>query len=161
MSTHPSIRAANVFTLMLAAALLLLGGCSGGFEKKFETARAMPIPAGDPIVGAWEGTWTGTDGHAGPLRAILTPAGTNAYRAEFHAGYSIFTHESTVMLTGQRLGNKLSFRGEEDLGWMAGGVFNYQGTVTPTTFHSTYDSEKHDGVYEMHRPEGVEPFGGN
>lgn len=162
MSTHTSIRAAKAFMMLLCGAAMLMSvGCSAGFNKQFETAKAMPIPNDDAIVGAWEGRWEDGDGHGGPLRAIVTPAGQNTYKAQFHAGYmNILTHESTVMLEGEKLGNKFAFDGTADLGWFAGGEYQYHGTITPASFHSTYDSKKHDGTYELHRPDSVEPFSG-
>ena len=116
MSTHTSIRAAKAFMMVLCGAAMLMSvGCSAGFNKQFETAKAMPIPNDDAIVGAWEGRWEDGDGHGGPLRAIVTPAGQNTYKAQFHAGYmNILTHESTVMLDGEKLGNKFAFDGSAE-----------------------------------------------
>jgi hypothetical protein len=44
------------------------------------------------------------------------------------------------------------FRGEENLGKMAGGVYEYAGTATRTNFHSTYQSKHDHGIFEMQRP---------
>ena len=160
MRTHLFSFVRSLLTAACCLAMLMCVGCSGSFNKKFETAKAMPIPASDPLVGAWEGSWEGTDGHTGPLRAIVTPAGADAYKVQFHAGYmNLFTHQSTVTFTGQKVGNKFGFSGTTaDLGWLAGGTYTYAGTITPMRFHSTYDAKSHKGVYEMTRPEGVDPF---
>jgi hypothetical protein len=155
------------FAMVMVAAVLagMLGGCgAGAYEEKFSVAQAMPIPAEDPIVGAWEGTWEDADGHSGQLKAIVTPARTaaNVYDVEFHATYfnDWFDHVSVVTLTGKRIGNKVVFEGEKDLGSMAGGVYRYTGHITPAYFHADYttDSNKYRGIYELRRPEGVVPI---
>jgi len=45
------------------------------------------------------------------------------------------------------------FQGDENLGWLAGGVYHYEGRVSPTNFHSTYRSKYDHGTFEMGRPQ--------
>jgi hypothetical protein len=47
----------------------------------------------------------------------------------------------------------LRFEGEADLGWLAGGVYRYDGQATPASFFSTYKSKYDHGTFQMKRPE--------
>jgi hypothetical protein len=43
------------------------------------------------------------------------------------------------------------FQGAANLGFMAGGVYRYEGTATPSRFHSTYTSKYDHGTFDMER----------
>ena len=44
------------------------------------------------------------------------------------------------------------FRGSADLGKLAGGIYHYEATITPTHFHSTYTNRYDHGTFRMERP---------
>src|SRR5437764_11099339 len=89
--------------------LALLAGCSS-FPGEFKRASARPR-GGDPIEGAWQGTWKSDSGHSGRLRCVLTSMPATAkdavpgtmpsaasvrYRASFEARFwGIFTAHYT------------------------------------------------------------------
>ena len=50
------------------------------------------------------------------------------------------------------LGNvTLSFTADADLGWLAGGKYEYDGSVEGDDFQSTYNSKGDHGTFEMQR----------
>lgn len=94
------------------------------------------------------------NGHAGRLRALLTPTGEHTYRARFHARYAgLFTFGYTVELraTNEASGVAL-FTGAADLGKLAGGVYRYAGRADATNFQATYESRFDHGRFELRRP---------
>lgn len=137
---------------MALGAVMALAGCSG-FDRAWEEAAESPPPR-DAITGRWSGTWQSeANDHAGDLRAIITRKDDGNYLARYHATYAGFlTFETEANLTGRRTGDRVELEGEEDLGWLAGGVYQYQGHATPTEFFSTYESKHDHGTYRMTRP---------
>ncbi|HYE21574.1 MAG TPA: hypothetical protein VEA69_24225 [Tepidisphaeraceae bacterium] len=131
------------------------GGCSG-FDAAYEKALAQGAPAGS-IEGAWDGTWTSHGGHGGGrLRAVITRAGPDTYRAWFRAGFwKILEASQEVNLkvsSAPASSGEVRAAGEEDLGWLYGGVYKYEATATPGKFDATYTSKYDRGVFEMARP---------
>lgn len=93
------------------------------------------------------------------MRCLLTPVATNQYDAKFHAAYSHprfkwmkIHYGYTVRLQTEPVTNGVTFRGQEDLGPLAGGVYTYAGRVNPTNFTSTYKCKYDHGIFEMKRP---------
>jgi hypothetical protein len=132
--------------------LLLLCGCSS-FNR--EWGKAGPSPAQpDSIEGRWEGRWlSDANGHNGKLRCLLSRKPDGDYDARFRATYLKILHFSyTVPLKVQQRDDVWHFQGREDLGWLAGGVYQYDGTATATNFYSTYRSRYDHGDFEMSRP---------
>ena len=161
------------------AILLALAGGGCAFDRDWKRlAAAVPsdqavgvgvgaaeaaVP--DPLAGRWEGTWTSeTTNHSGKLRAIVTPAGDDAYRARFDATYfglMRFGYAMTLTATppedgggggGGDAGSVTRFTGEENLGWLAGGVYRYDGTTDGHTFDCAYESKHDRGRFQMTRP---------
>jgi hypothetical protein len=137
--------------LALVALLLVLGGCSH-FDKDFEIEKATARPGG--ITGAWTGTWQSeANGHHGGLRAIIAVTAPNVYSIHYHATYGdVFTFEYTMNMNTKTENGQTTFQGEADLGWLAGGVYKFDGHATPTEFFSSYSAEKDHGTYTMKRP---------
>jgi hypothetical protein len=139
---------------LLGAFLLapLLAGCSS-FHREWREAANFAVPAGD-ISGRWEGTWQNRNNtHQDKLRAILTRVGPNEYKARFHAKYKwILSFNSRTTFRGTWEANEFVFRGEENLGWLAGGVYRYAGRISSTNFFSTYDNRHNSGTYTLKRP---------
>ncbi len=136
--------------LVLAFALAAAGGCSS-FNRDWNSAMRREH---EGVAGCWLGTWTSeTNGHHGGLRCILTPRAENMYDARFRATYcGVIPFEQSVVLTGADSGGLWRFRGEKDLGWVAGGLYEYAGEASQQKFMARYTSEKDRGVFEMTRP---------
>ncbi|MNC88362.1 hypothetical protein D3C83_41680 [compost metagenome] len=95
------------------------------------------------------------NGHTGRLRCVLIRSGdnTNNYTAHFRATYwKIFRYSYKAEFPFELSGSEWHFRGDENLGWLAGGVYHYEGQVSATNFSSTYRSKYDHGTFEMRRP---------
>jgi len=108
----------------------------------------------DSLEGRWEGTWKSDDsGHNDRLRCIVVHGTNGDYRARFHANYrKIFTFNYAVPLTVKQVGDSYEFAGRANLGWYAGGVYEYAGNASATNYFSTYRCKADHGVFQMHRP---------
>ncbi len=140
--------------LLLLTLPLILGasGCST-FSRDWRTAVRMPQPPAD-IQGPWEGTWSSqTNGHHGRLRCLVSRQTDSEYLARFHANYRrILSFSYAVPLTATQANGAFVFRGEADLGRLAGGVYHYDGQATPTNFFSRYQAKADGGTFQMRRP---------
>ena len=143
-------------TCLLAPVLgllgLLCGGCAS-FQKEWDGARASQNPPSD-LQGLWQGTWRSeASGHHDSLQCIITRKDDRTVDARFHAKYhTVFTFNYTVPLTVQTTNGVSRFQGAANLGWLAGGMYHYDGTASATNFSSTYTSKHDHGVFEMTRP---------
>jgi hypothetical protein len=143
-------RLALVLTLAL-----LCAGCSR-FEKDWRTAAALNSTSTTSLAGRWQGTWkSDVNGHTDELRCLIQPAGEGQFTARYHARYRRglfrFTFQYTVPLVAKATDSGWTFSGQADLGWLAGGMYRYAGTVSSNRFHSTYDSRYDRGTFEMQR----------
>jgi hypothetical protein len=141
-------------TVCLAAALLL-AGCST-FEHEWQAARRLPRLE-DDLAGRWEGTWRSkATGHNNQLRAVIATGTNGVYSTQFHARYKIgifrFSFGYTVPLRAALTNDIHQFHGETDLGWLAGGLYRYEGSATGTNFFSTYRSKYDHGEFQLQRP---------
>ncbi|HEX5222727.1 MAG TPA: hypothetical protein VFZ59_24440 [Verrucomicrobiae bacterium] len=139
----------------IVCVLLLCGCCS--FNRAWNKAGRTPPPA-DSIEGRWEGRWLSDhNGHTGKLRCVLTRVNgnhTHTYTAYFRATYwKIFRYSYKADFPFERRDGVWHFKGSENLGWLAGGVYDYEGLVSSTNFHSTYRSKYDHGTFEMRRPD--------
>lgn len=143
--------------ILLLMVLLISGGCSS-FDRDFNAARSAQGPKLQPtpdIAGAWEGRWQSDNGHgSGRLRCLLTPLADGAYQARFRATYwGILKASYTVILRGAgQEGQTILLSGEEDLGFLAGGTYQYRGRVTPADFSCAYSSKYDHGTFTLTRP---------
>jgi len=131
---------------------VLLCGCSS-FNRAWRNDAPTPAPTGS-IEGRWEGHWlSDANGHTGKLRCLLSRDADGEYTAWFRATYmSLFSFSYRVPLQVEAQDGVWRFHGSEDLGKLAGGVYHYLGSATPTNFHSIYDSPYDHGTFEMLRP---------
>jgi hypothetical protein len=138
--------------LGIVAMGLLLTGCSS-FHKEWSTALKTPPPA-NSIEGAWAGDWrSDKNGHHGSLKCVVTKNADATYRAHFRAHYmKILRYTYVATLNGSESNGVVNLKGESNLGKLAGGVYKYEGTATPTEFKSNYESKYDSGSYEMGRP---------
>ena len=148
-----STQGERVCSLALVIALtLFLCGCSS-FNRAWKQAGSTPAPP-DSIEGRWDGRWlSAANGHTGNLRCLITKKADGPYEARFRASYmKVLRFSYKVPLTVTRTNESWQFRGEADLGKMAGGVYHYEGSTTATQFHSTYRSKYDHGDFELARP---------
>jgi hypothetical protein len=152
---------------MVIGLMILAAGAGCSFDRKWRALkreeRAGDAPqAADRLAGRWDGRWiSDVNGHSGRLRAVITPAPQTdtpekRYHADFDAnfmGLMRFGYDMTLIAApaGAADGN-VSFRGEEDLGKLAGGVYRYNGTADGATFNATYESADDKGRFQMTRP---------
>ncbi len=141
--------------LLLLGLLPLLGGCSA-FDSRWRKTTQDATPR-DALQGAWQGTWTShKTGHTGRLRALVERVSKDSYLIAYQAVYGgalKFEYETRVQVS--ELGPAhVRFTGTADLGEMAGGVYQYDGTADSRQFQSTYESKGDHGVFEMTRPGG-------
>lgn len=152
-NSSPAARA-PLPTLAAAATLILAAGCSTPFSRAWEAAAHPPAdPAG--ISGRWIGTWQNTNNtHSDRMRAVLERVSPTEYRASFHAKYrKVLGFKYETRFHGDVRDGVFVFKGEEDLGMLAGGQYRYTGSISPTNFFSTYDSKYDSGTFTLRRPE--------
>jgi len=132
----------------------LLSSCSSFQRSWREAAATGALPPGDDIFGRWEGTWkSDSSGHNDKLRCVISKVDSEHYTAKFHAKYKhIFSFGYSVPLVVTNDGTKRTFKGEADLGKLAGGLYTYEGSANPTNFYSRYDSKYDHGTFQMTRP---------
>jgi hypothetical protein len=136
---------------------LLLANCSGNFNQEWDqamTAQKKGLP--NDITGAWLGTWRSeVNGHHGELRCVVASEDhkSDNYRFHYHAVYGNFlTAAYVVTEQAERRGSQFKIHGEHDLGYLAGGIYHYEGTATIGEMHSTYRCPADHGVFELKRP---------
>ena len=161
-ATCPSARpgracAPALLSSALTVMLLLSGGC---YEARWSAAGKQPTPA-NGIEGRWVGTWRSEPtGHSGGLRCIVSEVTPQSFKADFKASYAwifTFTYEMTMRIKAADAATRpghVYFAGEQDLGWLAGGQYTYDGKVGPTEFFCGYRSENDHGTFQMTRPGG-------
>jgi len=134
--------------LALLAALAALSGCST-FERDWRVQSSFPPEPG--LQGCWQGVWASqVSGHTDSLRCIIGKAEDGTYRARFKAKYrKVLSFGYTVPLKVERRGDKESFQGQANLGWLAGGVYHYKGSSDSTNFQSTYSCKYDHGTFRM------------
>lgn len=139
--------------LIFAAILCALTGCSS-FNKEWKAA-IKSAPAASGIEGAWAGEWrSAKNNHHGSLHAVVTQSSPNTYRAHYRAKYlKILRFTYVATLHGTQTNNVVTLEGNSNLGKLAGGVYTYKATATPSEFKSTYKSKHDHGYYRMSRPE--------
>jgi len=144
----------RTFTVLalLVVATLLGGGCTS-FNRDWQIAANHPVQVSE-VQGPWQGFWrSDANGHTGRLRCLVTKSGDGIYRARFHANYSkVLSFGYTVKLKTESVGDSFNFRGQANLGWLAGGVYYYEGHADQTNFFSNYSNKYDHGTFQMTRP---------
>jgi hypothetical protein len=138
---------------------LLLTSCSGpAFQRAWKQAQSQP-PA-DPVSGPWIGTWkSDSNGHQGQLQCVVTPPDKPGaphqfyYRATWMRFLSgAYRAEHQVKPSGKSAW-KLS--GQHRMPAWAGGLYTYEGNLTPESFSARYECEIDHGTYTLQRPEST------
>ena len=137
----------------LALPLLLAAGCTS-FSHDWNKAAKDPAPPID-LQGRWEGTWkSDVNGHNDKLRCVITRQGETNYLARFHAKYGkALGFGYKVHLNVLEKDGAIAFSGDANLGWLAGGLYHYEGHADLTNFVSSYNSKHDHGTFHMTRPQ--------
>ena len=137
--------------ILVSLFLVMLGSGCSSFNREWRAAAPIP-PAG--MEGRWLGTWrSDVNGHNGKLRCLVRRTEAGQFEARFHAKYKrILSFGYTVGLTVQEESGSWKFAGEADLGWMAGGAYQYEGQASTTNFLSAYRCASDHGLFQMTRP---------
>ncbi|MDB6125170.1 MAG: hypothetical protein JWQ71_4163 [Pedosphaera sp.] len=132
--------------------LFLATGCHT-FNHQWKQAARQPAPP-DDLSGRWQGTWKSEpSGHTDQLRCLITRQSDGLYQARFKAKYhTVLTFGYTIPLQVQSGKGEYKFNGKADLGWLAGGLYHYEGHANPTNYFSTYTSKYDHGIFQMTRP---------
>ena len=148
----------NLRTLLLSgSAVLLMGGCSS-FNRDWRQAAQVPAQG---VEGRWIGDWhSDYNQHEGPLRCLITQKDGGIYHARFHAkyksGFLTIGYPYDMDMTISRADESYRFKGEADLGWMAGGVYQYDGNGTAAVIDMNYRASKDFGTFKLERPKDIE-----
>jgi hypothetical protein len=146
--------------LVVLAWALALGACASSFERDWKVATQGKNAGrkGAPLSGAWDGKWTSEkhrmpsgEAAGGRLRCIFAQQDERHYRAKFCANWLTFATSYEATFDTQRKGGVLAFQGERDLGAIFGGVYRYDGRVTPAHFGASFVSRYDHGRFEMSR----------
>jgi hypothetical protein len=126
-------------------------GCA--FEREWQAAQSYAYPEHE-LAGCWDGSWqNASSGRHGDLRAIITKEGAGAYHAQFKATYAIgipFEFDIPLLVTDD--GSVYTFESEADLGWLAGGLYSYQGMASGMDFDASFRvSNGHQGTFTMQK----------
>ena len=143
----------HALSCSLALALLLLGAGCTSFNHDWRKAAQQTAPPTD-LQGRWQGVWiSDVTHHTDPLRCVVTRQADGTYRARFHAKYhQVLSFGYTVPLKVEPGTNTFNFSGEANLGWLAGGVYQYAGHADTAHFFSTYTCKYDHGTFQMSRP---------
>lgn len=147
-----NIRVSSAFALgVLLPVLLLAGGCT---TFNHDWVKAAGQPPADDLQGRWQGVWASeANGHTDTLRCVVTRKKDGTYHARFHAKYrKVLSFGYAVPLKAERTAGEFKFHGEADLGWLAGGLYRYDGTADRSNFFSTYSCKYDHGTFQMKRP---------
>lgn len=128
-----------------------LGGCSA-FDQKWEAAGEAP-QAEHRLDGQWEGEWISANGHRGALKCAMERIADGEYSAWYRATYEkVFTFEYQMTLRPHRVGPAFwRFSGCEDLGWLAGGAYRYEGDTNGSDLKLEYQTSCDQGYFELSR----------
>ena len=140
--------------MLTVLSALTFVGCST-FNNEWRQAAKATTPTND-ITGRWEGRWfSHANGHNERMRCLITQVDANHYDAKFHAAYKKWItiyFGYTVRLETKSSPNGVTFRGQQNLGALAGGVYAYDGHANATNFFSTYHSKHDNGIFQLYRP---------
>jgi hypothetical protein len=159
MNSHRHEQFAAWPVLFAGTLLCLACGCST-FSRDWRHAGRQPVQT-NSIAGRWEGRWlSDLNGHNGKLLCLVSRQPDGDFAARFRATYwGVLRFSYRVTLKVERHDDAWHFRGEENLGKLAGGIYRYSGRASATNFYSTYDSKYDRGVFAMRRAagDGVSP----
>ncbi|MEQ1859687.1 MAG: hypothetical protein ABMA13_07115 [Chthoniobacteraceae bacterium] len=158
--------------ILIAAATVLLPGCvtyerewrlwnppPAKESRNFYSKSEPPPTPQSSFDGRWLGRWT-SDRHrkpfssemeGGELRCIFTRIDPYRYRANFRAEWMLGASTYLTQLYGKQRGNTLHLHGQDQVSRIFGGIYTYDGKVTPNHFTLRYDSSYDSGTFEMRK----------
>lgn len=141
----------RVYLLGLFAAIFAIG-CSS-FERDWKMAKNQSV---DGIEGRWVGRWhSDYNQHNGVLRCLISKKSGNLHETRFHAKYKLglltisYPYDTDMSITQK--GASYAFKGEADLGWLAGGIYRYDGNGTSASIEMNYRASKDFGTFKLQR----------
>jgi hypothetical protein len=126
------------------------------FYGRWERA-GVPADPGD-MSGRWEGEWSSaTTGHRGPLRCVIETASPERWTGWFRGGYArVFRACYGTILHAAEIGpGRYTFSGQANLGWAAGGTYEYDGQGDREELVFRYRSRLDQGEFRLRRPAGA------
>ena len=137
--------------------LFIAAGCSS-FDRDWKQAAGQEF---EGMEGRWTGRWhSDYNQHNGVLRCLVTKKEDSTYFTRFHAKYKwgllTISYPYDMEMTITQNGAKYEFTGEADLGNLAGGVYQYDGTGTTNRIDINYRADKDHGTFKLERPEDSE-----
>lgn len=121
------------------------------FRHEWEQDQAGTSKSG--LSGRWQGEWVSeANGHRGQLRCVVTEPNEQQLRACFHATYAKLLRVCyCVPLAVEENAGRFRLQGENDLGKLAGGVYQYEGEATSEEFFVTYRCRYDHGTFHLRR----------
>lgn len=140
--------------IMLVAAAVFAAGCSS-FDRAWEKAGDVDFMG---VEGRWIGSWhSDYNQHNGPLRCLITikDGENDVYHTRFHAKYKLgfltINYPYDMDMTIKQDKGMFDFHGEADLGWLAGGVYKYDGNGTVDNIKMNYRANIDFGTFKLER----------
>jgi len=152
MKTHTSFSLLHRFSALgitFFSIVMVATGCSS-FNRDWRESKVVA----NSFEGPWDGTWVSeTSGHRDRLRCIVTRKSADQFEARYKARYrKIISFSYTTPLSATESNLTWHFKGEANLGKLAGGVYSYQGAASSSNYFSTYTSKYDQGIFQMQRP---------
>lgn len=129
----------------------LFTGCSTVYHQKWKRAADQELQQA-PAVGRWEGTWlSAVNAHTGKLKCIITETSPDEYDFHYWARWSLFSWTYHLKLPINETDSITTFSGSKNLGKLAGGAFEFEGSIKGDEFAATYNSKFDRGEFKMSR----------
>ncbi len=140
---------------LCVALLTLLATACGTFDREWQQAMGRPSAG---VSGAWVGQWhSDHNGHEGALRCVITPKSPELVNAHFQARYIQWclplSFSSRLDMLRREDNGTSRFTGSADLGWLAGGVYRYEGNGTAQELMFDFRSAGDHGTFRLRRPQ--------
>jgi len=109
----------------------------------------------EDIEGRWIGKWLCEQtGDSGKIRCHLMEREEGLYQARFDGNYwGFIPFWFTIQMDITEQDGVYHAQAEEDLGWLGGGSYAYEGTISKTDFQISYTSKRHKGTFVLERCE--------
>ena len=123
------------------------------FYARWQQAGVPADPA--DMSGRWEGEWiSGTTSHRGSLRCVVETHTDQRWRGHFRGGYAkVFRACYATDLHVAKIGDdRYTFSGKSDLGWAAGGGYEFDGQGSAAELVFRYRSKMDQGEFRLRRP---------
>jgi len=129
--------------------LILLGGCHSAHQRNHIDSIK------DDIEGRWVGKWhCEQTGDSGKLRCHLTKQEDGRYQARFDGTYwGFLPFWYTIQMDISERDTIYYVQAKENLGWLGGGIYTYEGIINNTEFQISYTSIRHKGTFVLERYE--------